>query len=88
MQAPYRYSSAAEDLRLSVTCTFHMQTNHTSELFPFYSISNKLATIGVEVKVNYPIKSLDRALGLYKVEAPRVSRHEKYDVNCAARGAG
>jgi hypothetical protein len=65
-----------------------MQTNHTLELFPFYSISNKLATIGVEVKVNYPIPDLDRPLGLFKVEAPRVSRHEKHDVNCAARSGG
>ena len=47
-----------------------MQTNHTLELFPFYFISNKLVTIGVEVKVNYPIPGLDRPLGLYKVEAP------------------
>jgi len=67
-----------------------MQTNHALELFPFYSISNKLATTGVEVKakVNYPIPGLDKPLGLYKVEAPRVSRHEKHYVNCAARGAG
>lgn len=77
----YVYSSTAEGLQFSVTCTFHIQTNYTSELFPFYSISNKLATIGVEVKVNYPVTCLDRPLGLYKVEAPRVSRHEKHDAN-------
>jgi len=67
-----------------------MQTNHTLELFPFYSVTNKLARTGVEVKVKviYSIPILDRPLGLYKVEAPRVSRHEKHDVNCAARGAG
>ena len=57
------------------------QTNHTSELFSFYSISNKLATIGMEVKVNYPITGLDRPLRLYKVQAPRVSKYEKHDVN-------
>jgi hypothetical protein len=73
-----QYSSRST---VPVTCTFHVQTNHTSELFPFYSISNKLATICVEVRINYPITGLDGPLGLYKVEAPRVSRHEKHDVN-------
>jgi len=35
----------------------------------------------VKVKVNYPITGLDRPLGLYKVETPRVSIQEKQDVN-------